>query len=58
MKEGAEIQEVMMLLPDQVPQNKARFMTEMKPNRIKKSAFEDISSQEKWELFLIGLIEK
>jgi hypothetical protein len=30
----------------------------MKPNNIKKSAFEEITSHEKWELFLIGLIEK
>lgn len=58
IKEGSEIREVMMLSPDHIPQNKAYFVTEMKPNNIKKSAFEEITSHEKWELFLIGLIEK
>jgi HlyD family secretion protein len=58
IKEGTEIREVMMLSPDHIPQNKAYFVTEMKPNNIKKSAFEEITSHEKWELFLIGLIEK
>ncbi|MGM0877117.1 MAG: efflux RND transporter periplasmic adaptor subunit [Bacillota bacterium] len=55
---GAEIGEVMMLSRDKVPQNKAHFVTEMKPGRIKKSTFEDISTHEKLETFLIGLIEK
>ena len=55
---GTEIRDVVMLSPDQVSQNSTYFVTEMKPNRMNKSTFEDISTFEKWEYFLIGLIEK
>jgi HlyD family secretion protein len=30
----------------------------MKPTRIKKSAFKEFSKRDKWEAFLIGLLEK
>ncbi|KKI93171.1 hypothetical protein WQ54_04760 [Bacillus sp. SA1-12] len=55
---GAKTGQVMMLSPNSVPQNNASFVTEMKPGEIKKSAFKALSKREKWEAFLIGLIEK
>ncbi|MGM7721513.1 HlyD family efflux transporter periplasmic adaptor subunit [Metabacillus sp. Hm71] len=55
---GAELGQVMMLQPDRVPQNKASFVTEMKPRRIDKAAFKALSKRERWEAFLIGLVEK
>jgi HlyD family secretion protein len=55
---GVEVKEVMMVSPAKVPKNNAYFVTEMKPTRIKKSAFKEFSTRDKWEAFLIGLVEK
>ncbi|MBO1511804.1 efflux RND transporter periplasmic adaptor subunit [Metabacillus bambusae] len=55
---GVEVKEVMMVSPENVPKNNAHFVTEMKPTRIKKDAFKEFSTRDKWEAFLIGLIEK
>ncbi|MCM3652856.1 efflux RND transporter periplasmic adaptor subunit [Metabacillus litoralis] len=58
MTKGVQIREVLMVSPHQAHQNNAYFVTEMKPNRLTKSAIEDLSKHEIWEFFLIGLIEK
>ncbi|OAS87765.1 MULTISPECIES: efflux RND transporter periplasmic adaptor subunit [Metabacillus] len=55
---GVEVKEIMMVSPEKVPKNNAHFVTEMKPTRIKKAAFKEFSTRDKWEAFLIGLIEK
>ncbi|WP_026562384.1 efflux RND transporter periplasmic adaptor subunit [Bacillus sp. J37] len=56
IKEGTEIGQVVMTTDQS--HNKSKFATTMQPTYLKKNAFKDLSSKEKWESFLIGVAER
>lgn len=56
IKEGTDIGQVVMTTDQS--HNKSKFATTMHPTHLKKDAFKDLSSKEKWEAFLIGVAER
>lgn len=56
INEGTEIGQVVMT--SNQSHNNSMFVTTMKPAYLKKSAFKNLSTKEKWESFLIGLAER
>lgn len=55
---GAEIGEVVMFTNNSLSVNKENFVTTLKPTSVKKDSFKQLSKTERWEAFLIGLVEK
>ncbi len=56
IKEGAEIGQLIMT--SNQSHNNSQFVTTMKPAYLKKAAFKNLTTKEKWEAILIGVVER